>query len=98
MSLNLPPQNLRQLISFALETGACGAFLPVNRKIGNRDYAQPGRKEQSAYLAEVERLRALNVVSAIQASGQENVGQENRRFAIFLSYIFLSAGRNEERE
>ncbi len=26
----------------------------------------------------------------------DNVRQENRRFAIFLSYIFLSAGRNDD--
>ncbi len=35
----------------------------------------------------------------ISASGQENVRQENRRFAISLSYIFLSAGfdgRNDD--
>ena len=39
---------------------------------------------------------ALIVVLALQSSGQENVRQENRRFAIFLSYIFLSAGRNDD--
>src|SRR5262245_25173385 len=32
----------------------------------------------------------------MQSSRQENVRQENRRFAIFLSYIFLSAGRNDD--
>jgi hypothetical protein len=45
------------------------------------------------------RTLALIVVSAVQSSGQENVRQENRRFAIFLSYIFLSAGlhgRNDD--
>jgi len=39
---------------------------------------------------------ALIVVSTMRFSGQENVRQENRRFAIFLSYIFLSAGRNDD--
>src|SRR5262245_12587506 len=41
---------------------------------------------------------ALTVVSAVQSSGQENVRQENRRFAIFLSYIFLSAGRTDDQD
>ena len=39
---------------------------------------------------------ALIVVSAIQSSGKENVGKENRGFVLFLSYIFLSAGRNDD--
>ena len=39
---------------------------------------------------------AVIVVSAIQSSGKENVGKENRGFVIFLSYIFLSAGRNDD--
>jgi len=36
------------------------------------------------------------VVSAIQSSGKENVGKENNKSSIFLSYIFLSAGRNDD--
>jgi hypothetical protein len=40
---------------------------------------------------------ALIVVSAIQSSGKENVGKENNKSSIFLSYIFLSAGRNDDR-
>ena len=41
-------------------------------------------------------MEALIVVSAIQSSGKENVGKENRGFVLFLSYIFLSAGRNDD--
>jgi len=40
--------------------------------------------------------RALIVVSAIQSSGKENVGKENNKSCIFLFYIFLSAGRNDD--
>jgi len=36
------------------------------------------------------------VVSAIQSNGKENVGKENNKSSIFLSYIFLSAGRNDD--
>ena len=36
------------------------------------------------------------VVSAIQSSGKENVVKENNKSSIFLSYIFLSAGRNDD--
>ncbi len=39
---------------------------------------------------------ALIVVSAIQSSGQGNVRQENGKSSIFLSYISLSAGRNDD--
>jgi hypothetical protein len=39
---------------------------------------------------------ALIVVSAFRSSGKEDVGKENNKSAIFLSYIFLSAGRNDD--
>src|SRR5262245_52740379 len=41
-------------------------------------------------------LSTLIVVSAIQSNGKENVGKENNRTSIFLSYIFLSVGRNDD--
>jgi len=42
------------------------------------------------------RIVAVIVVSAIQSSGKENVGKENNKSSIFLSCIFLSAGRNDD--
>jgi len=39
---------------------------------------------------------AVIVVSAIQSRGKENVGKENNKSSIFLSYIFLSSGRNDD--
>jgi hypothetical protein len=41
-------------------------------------------------------LMASIVASAIQSNGKENVGKENNKSSIFLSYIFLSAGRNDD--
>ena len=46
------------------------------------------------YLVNVK--KAVIVLSAIQSSGKENVGKENNKSSIFLSYIFLSAGRNDD--
>jgi hypothetical protein len=40
--------------------------------------------------------QAVIVVSAIQSRGKENVGKENNKSSTFLSFIFLSSGRNDD--
>ena len=74
------------------KTNIGGVTVAAGRTTNNNAALRVGSITESVEI----RGEAVIVVSAIQSSGKENVGKENNKSSIFLSYIFLSAGRNDD--